>query len=593
MDVALKGFLQGSIPVVVFVGGAHHFTKKLKTSKPVLYYGSLLAGLGLAYAVVEGKIKAPFMNAEGGGEMTCNDKLNEAYDWIGFHNGEENLREFMDSIGIKDEEFGAETFEDLYYCSKCDEGFSSINPTDEGQFCDSCLPSSATLHDEMERITMDAETFENCEVCYATVDKGTLNDVQAGRICDECHQMNKYAGGTGRQNNPPFSAETFENNHTIEVSKGDLYAVRPKIRKWIRAMQEKGFSYIIRKDQTPGLEAYVDSPSEFLVYEIGNIDDITNWIETDSKEFGEYNDEMKLYISTKNNEIYTSRYGETNRHASRSVIYFPAKGIGLAYGAETFEAPRKRECRYCKEPTSMTLWKGGYGYDADFTCDECGEPQNAILNSAYEIVGYNAETFEAESDIPKKVIDDSWKKVRQNAPVNSSHWWDISGKDGGLNKKRFKEGFTDGWNKAREKVNGKMRWELVKEKRDWDLADYNVSHYGDGYNYAEGMKIGFNESWKALDDEPIAPNEFINYYINRKSGSYSWSDDVTFEEVWAKGPVKVVVQKMSGKSEMSDSFKKVYVVNENYTNLYVAEIPEGYSLKERINDAIKIAKGDD
>lgn len=64
MDIVLKGFLQGSIPVVVFVGGAHHLTKKFKASKPVLYYGSLLAGLGLAYAVVEGKIKAPFMNAE-------------------------------------------------------------------------------------------------------------------------------------------------------------------------------------------------------------------------------------------------------------------------------------------------------------------------------------------------------------------------------------------------------------------------------------------------------------------------------------------------------------------------------------------------
>jgi|DEB0MinimDraft_3_1074331.scaffolds.fasta_scaffold49958_2 hypothetical protein len=263
MDVALKGFLQGSIPVVVFVGGAHHFTKKLKTSKPVLYYGSLLAGLGLAYAVVEGKIKAPFMNAEGGGEMTCNDKLNEAYDWIGFHNGEENLREFMDSIGIKDEEFGA---------------------------------------------------------------------------------------------------ETFENNHTIEVSKGDMYAVRPKIRKWIRAMQEKGFSYIIRKDQTPGLEAYVDSPSEFLVYEIGNIDDITDWVEADSMEFGEYNDEMKLYISTKNNEIYTSRYGETNRYASRSVIYFPAKGIGLAYGAESFEASGTKKPKLTpKQKQALDLMKYSYG----------------------------------------------------------------------------------------------------------------------------------------------------------------------------------------------------------------------------------------
>ncbi len=45
---------------------------------------------------------------EAEGEMSCNDKLNEAYDWIGFHNGEENLRKFMDSIGITDEDFEAE-----------------------------------------------------------------------------------------------------------------------------------------------------------------------------------------------------------------------------------------------------------------------------------------------------------------------------------------------------------------------------------------------------------------------------------------------------------------------------------------------------
>ena len=37
----------------------------------------------------------------------------------------------------------------------------------------------------------DAES-EDCEVCYTTVDKGTLNDVQAGRICNECHRMNQY-----------------------------------------------------------------------------------------------------------------------------------------------------------------------------------------------------------------------------------------------------------------------------------------------------------------------------------------------------------------------------------------------------------------
>lgn len=55
----------------------------------------------------------------------------------------------------------------------------------------------------------DAETFEDCEVCYATVDKGTLNDVQAGRICNECHKMNQYAGGT-KTIKTPYNAETFE-----------------------------------------------------------------------------------------------------------------------------------------------------------------------------------------------------------------------------------------------------------------------------------------------------------------------------------------------------------------------------------------------
>lgn len=114
MDPFLKGVLQGSIPVVVLVGGTHHIVKKLRETKPVLYWGSIIASAGLAFAIVQGKIPAPFMNAEE---------------------------------------------DDLYYCSKCDEGFSSINPTDEGQFCDYCLPSSATLHDEMERITMNAETF--------------------------------------------------------------------------------------------------------------------------------------------------------------------------------------------------------------------------------------------------------------------------------------------------------------------------------------------------------------------------------------------------------------------------------------------------
>ena len=64
MDLFLKGILQGSIPTVVIVGGTHHFVKKFRESKPVLYWGSLLAATGLTYAVVMNKVPAPFMNAE-------------------------------------------------------------------------------------------------------------------------------------------------------------------------------------------------------------------------------------------------------------------------------------------------------------------------------------------------------------------------------------------------------------------------------------------------------------------------------------------------------------------------------------------------
>ncbi len=46
-----------------------------------------------------------------------------------------------------------ENFSADYYCTKCDEAFDSITPTDEGQFCQSCLPDSATAHDDMDATT--------------------------------------------------------------------------------------------------------------------------------------------------------------------------------------------------------------------------------------------------------------------------------------------------------------------------------------------------------------------------------------------------------------------------------------------------------
>jgi hypothetical protein len=64
MGALVKGILQGSIPTIVLVGGTHYLVKGFKVSRPVVYWGSIAVAAGLTYAVVEGKIKAPFMNAE-------------------------------------------------------------------------------------------------------------------------------------------------------------------------------------------------------------------------------------------------------------------------------------------------------------------------------------------------------------------------------------------------------------------------------------------------------------------------------------------------------------------------------------------------
>lgn len=55
------------------------------------------------------------------------------------------------------DEYQSETGLEDYYCTKCDEGFSSITPTDEGQFCNNCLPDSATPHNEMDATTQKEE----------------------------------------------------------------------------------------------------------------------------------------------------------------------------------------------------------------------------------------------------------------------------------------------------------------------------------------------------------------------------------------------------------------------------------------------------
>ena len=102
----------------------------------------------------------------------------------------------VDVIHRKDGiEVGDNSIANEYQCGECD---SVYDNSSDATICCKCSSCDEPIHEGY--CIKNAETFEDCEVCYATVDKGTLNDVQAGRICNECHKLNQY------------DAETFEAN---------------------------------------------------------------------------------------------------------------------------------------------------------------------------------------------------------------------------------------------------------------------------------------------------------------------------------------------------------------------------------------------
>jgi len=161
-------------------------------------------------AVKKNDIKnAEIFGAEGGGGMTCNDKLNEAYDWIGFHNGEENLRKFMDSIGIKDEDLDAETFEseermclvcgckeDLVFCCGdywCNDERCSTKESRRDEPYPKSEESCWAKHADYGYCDggwRNAETFEsssnNCPICKGNTTWGESIGDEDADICGNC-----------------------------------------------------------------------------------------------------------------------------------------------------------------------------------------------------------------------------------------------------------------------------------------------------------------------------------------------------------------------------------------------------------------------
>lgn len=397
MNPVVKGALQGAIPTLVLVGGTNLIVKKFRESKPVVYWGSLAVATGLTYAVVVGNIKVPFMNAEE---------------------------------------------DDLYYCSKCDEGFSSINPTDEGQFCDSCLPSSATLHDEMERITMDAETFEaeklhpglyrykgkiglrkgwtECQECDDLV---RLNDINwyylkgygQATVCDSCvgkYNYKKDRLSKGGQHGELAILQFMEQDRK-EAETFEAYGRMPA---WMRGKRQWNENHLVWASDSKAVREAIKTafPEQKFSVRIvkGQYIEVVAKSGTRPADIEQFKEDVKRVAMTVLGEIYKDSPEELREKS----VYVQA--YERDFGAETFNAELE-DCYVCDG-----MFKQVYVCDNDcgFQCCEMDIDGNLIpvenadgtvkdyCITCYE-ENYGAETFESESDC--REAKEEVKKLRR------------------------------------------------------------------------------------------------------------------------------------------------------------------------------------
>ena len=282
--------------------------------------------------------------------------------------------------------------------------------------------------------TKNAE-YEDCEVCYATVDKGTLNDVQAGRICNECHRMNKYTGGT-RTIKTPYNAETLNAENRCSICSGtghnskncpsptmsicgkcggsdfisesyydgQIYCQKCEVfipnnelktvknPKWKEMFGAESFCADCKSAEGHGCGCGTKN-AEFLYYYVLN---------EKGESPADFNtlEEAQAYVANSNEplEIYERRNRDDEAYKMDKKM-----------NAESFEAEKRdgrdmnldeieetygegRLCLLCFDGV-MERGEMGFGRDATgtiYTCSNCG---------AREGMGLNAETFEAGSGL--------------------------------------------------------------------------------------------------------------------------------------------------------------------------------------------------
>lgn len=129
----------------------------------------------------------------------CNDNLNEAFEWIAKENGEENLRDFMDSIDITDDDLNAET--DLSMNADYTKGYTDV--TEKVQHKDKYGRPKETVVQSLKGYA------GNCPSC----DKRINFPVGGGGLyCSDCQVYLLPSREKGLNKTLRYDAETFEAN---------------------------------------------------------------------------------------------------------------------------------------------------------------------------------------------------------------------------------------------------------------------------------------------------------------------------------------------------------------------------------------------
>ena len=109
---------------------------------------------------------------------------------------------------------------------------------------------------------------------------------------------------------------------------------RKRVKNWVRDMEGRGFSYIIREDsQQPVYDdegnSFSSSFPEFIVLDIMNDNDIVSLLDSDmafySDSFRE--DYPYLFISEQYKEMYLTYYPLNTKRSSHLVRYYPAASL--------------------------------------------------------------------------------------------------------------------------------------------------------------------------------------------------------------------------------------------------------------------------